>query len=819
MAKPYRRTIKIIKLLLILVVMMLTLTGCGKHLQTFVETDLRDMITNRIVANQNAAKQLYNAGLMTELEYDTIMRSLRDKESELLRANEGDASAQQPMFSAMASFSKVPWVDCNEKNDDGYYVNAEGYTEKEWEEYIASNAINKYFDKIPGKNYLNILRGSGTVVPISIIDEDTGTDINKRFGFPIYVLKTAQDLGGSDAEMPLDEISEMINKAISDPDNIDLSTLDKYFTPALDANGDKVTLLDTTKRENKIVVTSDGTSSSYVNHPDSSSNPNKVLKSQRSRETYVGSKYTNRPGKDMIVRQEGYEIFSLRFTEFNQDAIDKVIRTLGLSDSKYLITADGAGGRVYLLEYPVHYVESFKEDGDKFESNFSQSNLGVNLKTGDFVKYSGAWDSSKDGQSLAGVTTIKDDPYLNLRGATSNIDEAHASFSLYGNSELVLGEKNVTVEVGRLVLKDYLEATYAPGVVSGENVVLFGRKIRIENFSGNKDRVVASFYNQLGKKMDLGGELFINDFADIEKLMSGSPEINYIKYLGEADVDTVESSEQTDDTDLDDELDGATDGSDENPSNEELIQQAIRKIDRLPIKSVSEIKPSIGFPSSQIGRVDNHESETPYFYAMAVKKGMFETGLFSGWIYDTDNETESLLWWNNWLSDHKYLYKIDKTILEEYLMGNYAYELGQQGILVLDLETIAKIQDEYREKDKIDQNRFIHTIVMLVGAILIGYSILMLLAWVLDTNVDLGFNILEKMTFGHYIAVSDESEVPQIDTESRRYIGFGNLVIKCCIIVVVGIVLIIVDFMQIGYWLIQIFGGLAKMISRIINNF
>lgn len=812
MAKSYNRIIKTMKLVLLLVLITFTLTGCGKHLQTFVETDLRDMITNRIVANQNAAKQLFNAGLMTELEYETIMSALKEKETELLKANEGDKTAQITMFSAMASFRTVPWVGTGEKNANNKKINAEGYTEKEWKEYIASNAINLYFDKIPGKNYLNVLRGSGTVVPISIIDEKTGTDINKRFGFPIYVLKTAQDLGGSDVEMPLDEISEMINMAISDPNNIDLAILDKYFTPALDANGNKITLLDTTKRENKIVVTSDGSSSTYVNHPDSSRNPNKVLKSQRSNTSYAGSVYTNRPGKDMIVRQEGYEIFSVRFTEFNQDAIDKVIRTLGLSDSKYLITADGAGGRVYLLEYPVHYVESFKEDGDKFESNFSQSNLGVNLKTGDFVKYSGAWDSSKDGQSLAGVTTIKDDPYLNLRGAQNNTDVAHASFSLYGNSELVLGEKNVTVEVGRLVLKDYLEATYAPGVVSGENVVLFGRKIRIENFSGNKDRVVARFYNQLGKKMDLGGELFINDFADIEKLMSGSPEINYIKYLGEADVDTVGSSEQTDDPD-------ATDGSDENPSNEELIQQAIRKIDRLPIKSVSEIKPSIGFPSSQIGRVDNHESETPYFYAMAVKKGMFETGLFSGWIYDTDNETESLLWWNNWLSDHKYLYKIDKTILEEYLMGSYAYELGQQGILVLDLETIAKIQDEYREKDKIDQNRFINTIVMLVGAILIGYSILMLLAWVLDTNVDLGFNILEKMTFGHYIAVSDESEVPQIDTESRRYIGFGNLVIKCCIIVVVGVVLIIVDFMQIGYWLIQVFGGIAKMISRIINNF
>lgn len=818
MAKSYNRIINTMKLALLLVLISFTLTGCGEHLQTFVETDLRDMITNRIVANQNAAKQLFNAGLMTELEYETIMSALKEKETELLKANEGDTTAQKPMFSAMASFRKVPWVGTGEKNADNKEINAEGYTEDEWKEYIASNAIDEYFSKIPGSEYMNILRGSGTVVPISIIDEDTGTDINKRFGFPIYVLKTAQDLGGEITEMPLDEISEMINMAISDPNNIDLAILDKYFTPALDASGNKVTLLDTTKRENKIVVTSDGSSSTYVNHPDSTSNPNKVLESQRSRETYAGSVYTNRPGKDMIVRQEGYEIFSVRFTEFNQDAIDKVIRTLGLSDSKYLITADGAGGRVYLLEYPAHYVESFEEEGDNFKTNFAQSNLGVNLKTGDFVKYSGAWDESQDGKSLAGVTTLKDDPYLNLKGATSNTDVAHASFSLYGDSEFKLGEKKVNVKAGRLVLKDYLEATYAPGVVTNENVVVFGRKIRIENFSGTKDKVVARFYNQLGQKIDIGGNLYINDFADMEYLTAGNAEVRFIKGLQEADMNRVGSDENEDADDPDD-PDNLADSSDETPSTEELIQSAIKKIDKLPMSNTDKIKPAIGFPSKSIGRIDNHESETPYFYAMAVKKSMFDTGLFSGWIYQTDSGGNSLTWWNDWLREHLYSYKIDKTILEEYLSGNYAYELGQQGILVLDLETIAKIQEEYNEQDKIEQNRFIRTIFMLLGATLIGYSLIMLLAWVLDTNVDLGFNILEKMTFGHYIAVTDESEIPQIDTESRRYIGFSNLVIKSCIMAVIGIVLILVDFMQIGYWLIQVFGGIAKMISRLINNF
>ena len=815
MNKSYKRFIRISKMVIMVTSIAFMLTGCSGRLQTFVETDLRDMITNRIVANQNLAQQLYNAGLMTELEYQTIMNALKDKEVELLKANEGDKSAQKPMFSAIASFRTVPWV-YSYTTEDGDQVNAEGYTESDWDDYIASNAIDNYFGSIPGSEYMNAIKGSGSVVPVSIIDEDTGVDINKRFGFPIYVLKTAQNLGGETTEMPLDEISEMINKAITDPNNIDLAILDKYFTPALDEKGNKVTLLDTTKRENKIVVTSDGASTNYVNHPDSEKHPNKVLKSQRSNTTFAGSKYTNKPGKDMIVRQEGYEIFSVRFTEFNQDAIDKVIKTLGLTDGKYLVTADGAGGRVYLLEYPAHYVESFEEDGDNFKANFKQSNLGVNLKTGDFVKYSGAWDEAQDGKSTSGVTTLKEDPYLTLRGAANNVDVAHASFSLYGDSEFKLGEKNVNVKSGRLILRDYLEATYAPGVVTDENVVLFGRKIRIENFSGTKDKVIANFYNQLGQKIDTGGSIYINDFADIKYLTSGSPEVRFIKGLQEADMNRVGSSE--DSSGIGDATGIVGEDSEETPSTEELIQDAIKKIDELPMSNTDKIDVSIGFPSKDLGRIDNHESETPYMYAMAVKKSMFDTGLFSGWIYNTDSEGSSLTWWNDWLREHQYSYKIDKTILEEYLNGSYAYELGQQGILVLDLETISKIQEEYKEQDTINQNRLIRTMFMLLGAILIGYSLLMLLAWVLDTNVDLGFNILEKMTFGHYIAVTDEFEIPQIDTEERRYIGFNNLVISSCILAVVGIILILVDFMQIGYWLIQIFGGVAKMISRLINN-
>jgi len=258
------------------------------------------------------------------------------------------------------------------------------------------------------------------------------------------------------------------------------------------------------------------------------------------------------------------------------------------------------------------------------------------------------------------------------------------------------------------------------------------------------------------------------------------------------------------------------DNINEDTSYEEIVKDAVLKIDNLPRETALEIKPTEAFPSENIGSIDVGENDKPLFYVMAVKKSMFETGLFSGWIYNSDESSNSLPWWSKWLYDHGYQYKIDKTILEEYLMGNYSFELGNQGILVLDLETIAKIQEQYNKQDTIDRNRNIRSIFMLFGAILIGYSVIMLLAWVLDTNVDLGFNILEKMTLGHLIAVTDESEVPVYDMEDRKYIGFGNLVIQSCIVAVIGIVLILVDFYEIAYWLIKIFGGIAQFVLKAI---
>lgn len=798
--KSYKR----ILLMLVVGMMSLLLTGCDEDMIQYLDTDLKSTIQQRVELNRSCATSLRDAGIISESEYNSVMKSIDSQMAIYMEDISKNSSLQKKLLSSASAWAELEFkaVDVNENNDE---INAEGFTRSEWNSKVLTNAIAATGNKA---NYdqVKVASGSGYVEPINLMN-NVADEINDRFGYPIYVLRPFDELESEGID--LDGIKEMVNLALEDPKKVDTSLLDKYFTPAVDENNKVITLLDTSKRENQVIVTSDGANTSYVGDPSSSdiNTRNKVL-AKANKYDFNLSGYSasqNRPGKDMIIQQYGYNIMAVRFTEFNYDAVQKIIRTIGLSDSKYIVT-NNDGGRVYLVEYPVYTVDSFVEDGDKFDTTFKQSNLGINLKTGKMIKYTGAYSNEV---SLTGINVNNDDPYLTMAGAVNETVDGQASFIVKGNIDepLVLGEKNQEVITGRIILRDYLEGTYAPGIVSDENVVVFGRKLRIENFNGSKDLVVARFYDKEGKKIEEAAVLHISDFASMEDLISGQ-KLKYIRGKGEASINTEDEDELAERSD--------EDNINEDTSYEEIVKDAVLKIDNLPRETALEIKPTEAFPSENIGSIDVGENDKPLFYVMAVKKSMFETGLFSGWIYNSDESSNSLPWWSKWLYDHGYQYKIDKTILEEYLMGNYSFELGNQGILVLDLETIAKIQEQYNKQDTIDRNRNIRSIFMLFGAILIGYSVIMLLAWVLDTNVDLGFNILEKMTLGHLIAVTDESEVPVYDMEDRKYIGFGNLVIQSCIVAVIGIVLILVDFYEIAYWLIKIFGGIAQFVLKAI---
>ena len=243
------------------------------------------------------------------------------------------------------------------------------------------------------------------------------------------------------------------------------------------------------------------------------------------------------------------------------------------------------------------------------------------------------------------------------------------------------------------------------------------------------------------------------------------------------------------------------------------------KIDSLPKNIVDRIECSSAFPGEYIGRSDvSYTDDKPQFYAMVVKKSMFETGLFSGWIQSTDAEKNSTVWWKKWLGDHGYSYNINSDNLVSYLKGNYAYDLSQENILILDLETISKIQQDYNEEEKVEMSHWLRSIFVIFGYILIVYSIILLIAWNVDVNVDLGFNILEKLSFGKWVAVKDPSELPNVNTDDTNFVGFGNLVVACIGIASLGLALILVDIVDLILMIIGLFGGLADYISKMITG-
>ena len=764
--------LKIVTVLTLICILSLSLIGCSdQKITAFMNTDLANAMASRVSANKALVNKLYVSGLISENEKEKIEKNIDSQMSVYLGNIAENKELQKKLFSAIVDWSIHEWSDYGPESEvDGVKVNSFSMTEEEWTKEILTNYIQSNQNILKQlKERMNLFNGVGsTVIPISIIDSKTGELINERFGYKVYVLKsfgssdTATTTSGSRS---LDEVLEMIAAATTNKNKIDNSVLDQFFTQAVDENGSYVTLLDISKKNNQII--SDSTGSTIVSESKYVMENGKLKKTTVGNKVITGIKENNKtfhtpedeanPGKDMVIKDQktGLPLMAIRFHEFNSEAIDNIISTLGMSPDQYLFTTYGGENRVYIMEYPAHYVSAINDSKEKneYECEFSESNMGINIRTGKLIKYGTAWGEKSD----LGVYFEDKEPYLPVKGATSSQEEGRSAFIIEGETpedySLEIGENKSKVKTGRIILRDYLEATYAPKIVSNENMVVFGRKIRILQFKGSKNNVVARFYDKDGKVLENGATLMIDDFADFQSLKSEQPIIKYIGRIGENY--TAEENE---------EITGETDSSDEDEDyTTHNIRASIVKVDELSSYVVDRIEPTTQFPGLDIGSVDYEKSNRPLFYAIAIKKNMFDTALFSSWINKADIEKNSLDWWNHWLAKLDYKYKINKTSLEEYLMGNYTFELQEEGIIIVDSKTISKIQEEYIQQDKDSSMRWFRTTFIVLGYVFICYAFILLLAWMVDTNVDLGFNILEKLSFGHWIAIKDPDEMPYTD--------------------------------------------------------
>lgn len=370
-------------------------------------------------------------------------------------------------------------------------------------------------------------------------------------------------------------------------------------------------------------------------------------------------------------------------------------------------------------------------------------------------------------------------------------------------SSSVNSSGTVTVKTAKIVLVDYLESTYAKGLVADEPVVNFGRKIRFlvdpkYIKDGSNQALAVKRSTDLAYYVDKDGNRYANtdtyylnatDFCDASCLLDSTPRVMYLSETGL-------------------------------PSTTEAIDPTSRNIEDLAkgeIGTKGSVNPILEFPSDDIGKVDvNNTNANQLFYCVTTRQGLFgQYSIFTTWIA-SKSPTASVRWWNEYLSDNGFAYQIGTTEVAEYLNYNYSYELQKEGIVVLDPNTLRFIQNEMQSEHDIQAYSTMRTWFIVLGIFLIVYAVVLLLAWKIDTEADIGLHLLNKLTLGNMIAAKYTEDIPKYSKDKTKFVDGKDMIKLFIVMIIVAVVLLTVNVPGLIISIIKMFGGIAKIIENVI---
>ena len=807
------KKLKIILLILSVLACML-LTGCG--IRADAKANVEHTFRGRVELNYQIIEGLYSSGLISE--------KVRDQAKE---AVEGSATAAISSLK-LDSDKNSGKIDKNLLNCIVTYVGMGGGKDHDAIGHFTGGGAGDPWCEtkdekgkwVPGYTYLSCYFAGGKVeldsstgTALQFVDTGTAKQINDNLRYKIYVLNDNVDLA---------EVSAAL-KQVDKNDDKTFNPLQNYFRPLTDESGGYVTLLPDNDEYQLVKITSpDGNSVDVMNGD--------TFNIEFSRSTGAGSipYIEQKPGYDLVLSQNGCDVMQFRLFEFNQNVYETIVKQLGLNDGTFLIRAES--NSAYLITYPVGYVSGYTVTDNRYEADIVQSKMRVNLYTGKIFK------EYDDGSTKA---MSDKDPYMKFDTEDYNT----SSFAVCGTVSIATSDDangddiwayNLPYRTGykyanfpRVVLLDYLEASYAPGIDKSSNLVLFGRKIRLIPSTSS----TSSAENEHFVKKELAGllsepigyycsydyanstrsnseNIYLNNIADYKTLQNtGTP---YIKTLP-----NDKSIELKDDAAV-------------QAFEAELSARAVYNVEdltELESITVGSIETSFLFPSrsfdsqdhySNLGNASNVEFEAdydddrPWFYCMATCNQFGSSGLLT-YILSEDS-IDSTNWWNSWLAEHNFKYFVDYNGTLGYLKDNYSYELADNDILVINTDTIGKIQSELDKEKQLDTIYTARTIFKVLGVILISYGVLLMLAWVVDTNVDLGFNVLERITLGKLVAVASEKEIPHVAKEENgpKYVGLSSITMIAIGSICLGITVIMVDIIQIIILIIKAVGNFAR---------
>ena len=820
-----------------------SLTGCESGLQDFAESTLPQAIRDRGEINKQLAADFVTIGALSEKQYESVCDNIEKQVDKYTKTGDnGEMSAQvlstvaqsvsQYTLGGSGTPSYVVYIDDdnvshNMEYEPGSYADSY-YAYKENDEvvykvlnstyamsYKNGNALSNFIIS----NYLDVYqfghagRGEGDVgatierpekkiEPIQLISDDVAKSLNKLTKAEVYILR--DDILAQTGESTLDGVIAMVQKAVNEPSKADQQRLlANYFCKAKDDKGNNITLIDAEDQTFDLIQ---------------QSKPND------------GSK--NEPGYDLVIGQYDMEdCIHVRFTEFSQEAYDVLDKFVGQGSSRYFLVPSHDGSwKAYLMQYPVYTINTMtdlRNENNEVMVDFKKSGLGINLMTKQFVKYKSTGVNEFDEMQATAIEMEEgEDYYLTLLASQNNDEEGVASLVVKGFADTVITDTSGVDHkclTGRVVLRDYLESTYAPAYDSGDDgsLVVFGRKIRFDmsdefweygtSNSNYKDKELESTFNvkqsslvykkkgniayfvdKDGIKINNTPYLQITDFCDAYKLYK-TDVVARLPFIGE-DRTTIESK---------------LDEDEKTPLIGKLTCTT----------EVDSIEPTMMFPSEELGKADfeTDSNKKQRFYTITTTKGLFDSALFSGWI-DSESSTASLIWWNKYLADRGFLYGVGSGHVLNYLLGNYEYKMSQEGYVVLDLETIAAIKEIYEKEDDQSRLSFMRTVFLLLAWAIIVYSQLLIMLWIFDTNTGFGLDLLKKATGGRWIAVKYEDDIPPGRHKGVQYVTCKKLLANVFLMITIAILMIRVNVFIIIQYMVRVFGNLAIFIDAVIKG-
>lgn len=450
---------------------------------------------------------------------------------------------------------------------------------------------------------------------------------------------------------------------------------------------------------------------------------------------------------------------------------------------------DTTGGKG-TAENKTAYVDIFTgemyfKDGKR---NAAQSFMGIgsrDLEASFVVKPATSVYKVKDNDAL--ITTVSH------TGGTvySPVDRVNIGVSTVEVSKATVGTMPV------FFLTDYLELIYSPDTVGYDAFTAYGRKVKLdEKIILGKDAITAdtgSIAYIVGDGATADGwnnrtanypSIGVEDLMDIDGFYTYSSgfqaktkEEGTSAEKGSSVVRLIKSGLQF-------EAAGTIHSGDVTAERSDMLPQ---------IAAQKSVECVMRFGASGLDEADEGVRKKTPLYGILVRGNVYERQLLTEWILASGNA--NLIKWEKTITDLGYPnYKISNAVLDEKLKGNYAFELNQDGLLTLDLDTILEINKEYEEERRGGALVYLRTLLLVLGFALIAYVSVLIGAWVADVNFDLGLNLLHKVSIGHFVAVRSLDEMPEADPESKTtYVDFRKLLVRCFVFAAVGVIILTVD--------------------------